>query len=227
MLRFQRAALMYTPSPLPSERRVQSIKLPWRGARAVRGKRRAPGGGGWRSRRSAACYSSRACAPSQSFTVPQANSVRLSAVLCTLPARTQAPRTPRTRARLRDGFLQQPYKVARCPCTLARTRVQIHGGATAGTPDDTGPALARQAFVHRSAPCLRAETTTPPTTPYERDLKSYEPLEGLGDCLLGYAVYRCIRATFKDATATILGVCPRSRIHDGSQLTAPVNLGHD
>lgn len=60
--------------------------------------------------------------------------------------------------------------------------------------------LARQAFLHRSSPLLQ------PGEPYDRSLNSYEPLEGIGDRLLNYAVYKCLRQQFAGATATILGV---------------------
>lgn len=61
-------------------------------------------------------------------------------------------------------------------------------------------ALARQAFRHRSSPLLQ------PGEPYDRNLNSYEPLEGIGDRLINYAAYKCLRQQFAGATATILGV---------------------
>ncbi|KAG0657953.1 hypothetical protein C6P46_006125 [Rhodotorula mucilaginosa] len=60
-------------------------------------------------------------------------------------------------------------------------------------------ALARQAFRHRSSPLLQ------PGEPYDRNLNSYEPLEGIGDRLINYAAYKCLRQQFAGATATILG----------------------
>lgn len=72
-------------------------------------------------------------------------------------------------------------------------------------PPIPDPALAQQAFQHRTSPHLKFRDGNR-TTPYDRDLNSYEPLEGIGDRLLNYAVYRCLRQRFTGATAGILGV---------------------
>lgn len=72
-------------------------------------------------------------------------------------------------------------------------------------PPIPDPSLARQAFLHRSSPLLQLKDGCQ-TTPYDRDLDSYEPLEGLGDRLISYAVYKSLRQRFAGATATILGV---------------------
>ncbi|GAA6002008.1 hypothetical protein JCM10207_003035 [Rhodosporidiobolus poonsookiae] len=69
------------------------------------------------------------------------------------------------------------------------------------------PALARQATLHRSADSLRVSTATGQRerSAYEREVYSYERLEGLGDRRLASVVYAHLMDEFPDLNPSLLG----------------------